>query len=288
MPRTTTTLTAAVDDYLTALRQIRASGGATGERSYYGPLENLLNAVGNTLKPKVLCVGELADQGAGHPDFGLYAAKQLQKGQPKEGQTPERGVVEVKSASDDAWLTADSAQVSRYWERYRLVLVTNTRDFVLVGEDTAGQPATLETYRLAETAEDFTRRLDTPRAFARDIGAGLGEYLCRALSHRAALTEPKDLAWASLGVTKLYYWGKNRVFRYWNCRCKKFSIPIASSGWRSESRRPSTACVPTRLTAWLNSRPTKSVSCAKDKEGYGESRPNSMGRSASRCPAFPC
>ena len=30
---------------------------------------------------------ELADQGAGHPDFGLYTAKQVQKGQPKEGQT---------------------------------------------------------------------------------------------------------------------------------------------------------------------------------------------------------
>ena len=26
-------------------------------------------------------------------------------------------------------------------------------------------------------------------------GAGLGEYLSRALSHRAALAEPKDLAW---------------------------------------------------------------------------------------------
>ena len=195
MPGTNAKLTTAVEDYLTDLRRIRASGGATAERSSYGPLANLLNAVGSTLKPKVFCVGELADQGAGHPDFGLYAAKQLQKGRLKEGQTPERGVVEVKSISDDTWLTAESAQVSRYWERYRLVLVTNTRDFVLVGEDTTGQPATLETFRLAETAEDFTRRLDTPRTFARDIGAGLGEYLCRALSHRAALTEPKDLAW---------------------------------------------------------------------------------------------
>ena len=195
MPGTTAELTTTVETYLTALRQIRASGGATGERSYYGPLENLLNAVGNTLKPKVLCVGELADQGAGHPDFGLYAAKQAQKGQPKEDQVPERGVVEVKSANDDAWLTAESAQVSRYWERYRLVLVTNTRDFVLVGEDPAGQPATLEAFRLAETAEDFAQRLEHPRAFARTVGAGLGEYLCRALSHRAALTEPKDLAW---------------------------------------------------------------------------------------------
>ena len=195
MPGTTTKLTAAVEDYLTALRRIRASGGATGERSSYGPLTALLNAVGNTLKPKVFCVGELADQGAGHPDFGLYAAKQLQKGQLKEGQTPERGVVEVKSANDDAWLTADSAQVSRYWERYRLVLVTNTRDFVLVGEDPTGQPVTLETFRLADNAEDFARRLEHPRVFARTVGAGLGEYLCRALSHRAALAEPKDLAW---------------------------------------------------------------------------------------------
>ena len=195
MPGTTTKLTTAVEDYLSDLCQRRVSGGATCERSYYGPLEKLLNAVGQTLKPKVICIGELADQGAGHPDFGLYAAKQLQKNQPKEGQIPERGVVEVKSASDDAWLTADSTQVSRYWERYRLVLVTNTRDFVLVGEDSTGQPVTLETFRLAETAEDFAQRLEHPRTFAREIGAGLGEYLARALSHRAALTEPKDLAW---------------------------------------------------------------------------------------------
>ena len=188
-------LTSAVETYLTELGQVRASGGATGERSYYGPLANLLNAVGGALKPKVLCVGELADQGAGHPDFGLYAAKQLQKNRPKEGQVPERGVVEVKAASDDAWLTAASPQVSRYWSRYRLVLVTNTRDFILVGEDTTGQPATLETFRLADSAETFNRLLETPRAFAREAGAGLGEYLARALSHRARLADPKDVAW---------------------------------------------------------------------------------------------
>ena len=195
MPGTNTTLTTAVETYLTELRHARASGGATGERSSYPALAGLLTAVGATLKPKVICVSELADQGAGHPDFGLYAAKQVQKGQPKEGQVPERGVVEVKSAHDDAWLTAESQQVSRYWSRYRLVLVTNTRDFVLVGEDAAGRSAILETFCLARDAEDFTRRLETPRAFARDIGTGLGEYLCRALAHRTALTEPKDVAW---------------------------------------------------------------------------------------------
>ena len=190
-----TKLTVAVETYLADLRRVSASGGATGERSSYGPLANLLNAVGATLKPKVFCVGELADQGAGHPDFGLYAAKQVQKGQPREGQIPECGVVEVKPVDDDAWLTAEGDQVSRYWNRYRLVLVTNTRDFVLVGEDAGGRPAKLETFRLAENAEDFRRRLEHPHTFAQEIGAGLGEYLSRALSHRAALTEPKDLAW---------------------------------------------------------------------------------------------
>ena len=188
-------LIAAVEAYFADLGHVRASGGATGERSSYGPLANLLNAVGTTLKPKVFCVGELADQGAGHPDFGLYAAKQVQRGRPREGQVPERGVVEVKGVEDDAWLTSESDQVSRYWGRYHLVLVTNTRDFVLVGTDGSGDPAKLETFRLAESTDDFWRRLEKPRAFARDVGAGLGEYLCRALSHRAALVEPKDLAW---------------------------------------------------------------------------------------------
>ena len=195
MSNTTTALTAAGETYFADLGRVRASGGATGERSSYGPLANLLNAVGATLAPKVFCVGELADQGAGHPDFGLYAAKQVQQGRRRAGQVPERGVVEVKAAGDDAWLTAAGDQVSRYWGRYRLVLVTNTRDFVLVGEDAAGRPTKLETFRLADDADTFVRRLETPRAFAREVGAGLGEYLTRALSHRAALAEPKDLAW---------------------------------------------------------------------------------------------
>ena len=195
MTGTHTKLAAAVEAYAADLARVRMSGGATSERSSYGPLANLLNGIGATLKPKVFCVQELADQGAGHPDFGLYAAQQMQKGRQREGQVPGRGVVEVKPADDDAWLTAASDQVTRYWGRYRLVLVTNTRDFVLVGEDAAGRPAKLETFRLAASANEFWRKIEKPRAFAREVGAGLGEYLARALSQRAALAEPKDLAW---------------------------------------------------------------------------------------------
>ena len=190
--------TSAVAAYFAELRRVRASGGATGERSAYGALTDLLNAVGDTLRPKVFCVPELADQGAGHPDFGLYTTRQTQRARDqrqRRGQLPERGVVEVKSVADDAWLTAAGAQVSRYWQRYRQVLVTNTRDFVMVGEDVNGQPVRLETFRLADSAADFNARLEHPRAFANEVGVGLGEYLCRALSNAASLAEPKDLAW---------------------------------------------------------------------------------------------
>ena len=188
-------LTAAVETWFAELGRLRASGGATGERSSYGPLAKLLDAVGATLRPKVFCVVEPANQGAGHPDFGLYTSKQVQKGRPRKGQLPERGVVEVKSAREDTRATGVREQASRYWGRYRLVLVTNLREFALIGPDAAGGEATLESFRLAESDAEFARRLERPRAFARETGAGLGEYLARALSHRAALAEPKDLAW---------------------------------------------------------------------------------------------
>ena len=184
----------AAEAYFAELRLVRASGGATDERSLYVPLANLLNAVGGTLRPTVFCVQELADQGAGHPDFGLYSTRQVQKGKPKTGQKPERGVVEVKPVGDDAWLTAAGDQVSRYWDAYRLVLVTNARDFVLMGEDAAGQPVRLETFRIAGSEAEFYGRLERPRALANEVGVGLGEYLGRVLSHSASLTEPRDLA----------------------------------------------------------------------------------------------
>ena len=197
MPANNKSLTMAVETYFDDLRKIGASGGGTGELSYYPPLSNLLNAVGGSLKPKVFCVSQLAHLGAGHPDFGLYAAKQVQKGQPKKGQgpLPECGVVEVKSADDDAWLTANSAQVSKYWELYRLVLITNTRDFVLLGENSQGNPVKLETFRLAGSNDDFKTKLQHPRAFANAAGPALSEYLGRALAHRSTLSEPRDLAW---------------------------------------------------------------------------------------------
>ena len=99
----------------------------------------------------------------------MYTTQQVQRGKPKPGQKPERGVIEVKPVVDDAWLTAAGNQVAAYWHGYRQVLATNFRDFVLVGEDAVGNPVRLESFRLAGSAVEFDAKLARPRAFANEV-----------------------------------------------------------------------------------------------------------------------
>src|SRR6266478_3303360 len=42
--------------YVRDLRDIRSSGANVPETSFYGPLANLLNEIGRTLKPRVRCI----------------------------------------------------------------------------------------------------------------------------------------------------------------------------------------------------------------------------------------
>lgn len=183
-----------VENYLRRIARNRETGTATGELTHYAALEELINAVGHDLKPKVFCVSQIANQGAGHPDFGLFTANQCQKGEPKPGILPERGVVEVKKVTDDTWLTADTQQISKYWKYYRLVLVTNYRDFLLIGEDSAGKAAKLESFSLAKDAVNFWERCARAKETSEEVGNVFGEYLRRVLSHAATLRDPKDVA----------------------------------------------------------------------------------------------
>ena len=185
-----------VQRYFARMAEVRSSGGATDELSYYGALENLLNGVGEALNPKVICNGQLRDAGAGQPDFGLYAAEQCQGAAPEPGQVklPARGVIEAKPPGEAVRKTAKSAQVRRYLERYGLVLVTNYREFLLIGKDAEGQAEQLENFQLAESEPEFWRRVQKPKKFAAEIGVQLGEYLSRVLSHQSVISDPEDLA----------------------------------------------------------------------------------------------
>lgn len=187
-----------LEAYLRELHDIRSSGAAVKETSYYPALSNLLNEVGRRLKPRVRCIINLANRGAGLPDGGLFTADQFQKpsdAEPPPGQLPARGVIEVKPTKDDAWTTADGKQVSRYWGKYRQVLVTNYRDFILVGQDAEGRPAELESFRLADNEKSFWAAGQHPRSLAERIGERFEEYLLRVMRHAAQLAAPEDVAW---------------------------------------------------------------------------------------------
>jgi hypothetical protein len=187
-----------LETYLTSLREIRSSGEAVDETSYYDALANLLNEIGKSLKPRVRCVLSLKNRGAGIPDGGLFTDEQLKKSRGEEKplpQSPARGVIEVKPTSDDAWITADSEQVSRYWGKYRQVLVTNYRDFVFVGQDAAGKPVKLESYRLADSEKAFWAGAAQPRKTANQHGPMFIEFAQRAMLHAAPIASPEAVAW---------------------------------------------------------------------------------------------
>jgi hypothetical protein len=186
-----------VTRYLDRLAEIRSTGGATNEKSYYSALERLLNDVGAVLRPQVICNGQLRNQGAGHPDFGLYSRQQCRRGQPREGQgeIPERGVIEVKGLNDKTWQTAATPQVTTYFDRYRLVLVTNYRDFRLIGEDHAGRPAQREFFSLAPDATIFWAAARRPHELVAVQAARFVEFLRRVLLNAAPLIRPEDVAW---------------------------------------------------------------------------------------------
>jgi hypothetical protein len=61
-----------LEEYIRELRDLRRSGAATREQSYYPARKNLLDAVGDQLKPRVRCIQNPANIGAGIPDLGLY------------------------------------------------------------------------------------------------------------------------------------------------------------------------------------------------------------------------
>jgi hypothetical protein len=145
----------------------------------------------------VHCIINPKNQGAGIPDGGFFTADQLPRaGEPDvHAQLPARGVMEVKGTGDDAWHTARSTQVTRYLDMYGQVLVTNYRDFVLLGRDAHGKRMELESYRLAESEMAFWVATADSSTLAEAQGGRFTEFLKRVMLYAAPLTNPADVAW---------------------------------------------------------------------------------------------
>lgn len=185
-----------VDRYLTSMGEIRRTGAAVPETSYYGALETLLNEVGGELSPRVRAVLTLRDEGAGLPDGGFFTADQIagEVEDPLAHVNPARGVVEVKAPGQPVAETAASEQVRRYAERYGQVLVTNYRAFLLVSSD-GGGVRQLEQFQLAADPGAFWSLTGQPHALDGGRRADLVDFLKRVMLWPAPIREPADLAW---------------------------------------------------------------------------------------------
>ena len=154
-------------------------------------------ATGKNLKPRVRCVIHIQNRGAGLPDGGLFTAEQFEKKaahEPKQGQLPSRGAIEVKAPREDATKVALGPQVTRYLDRYRQVLVISLRQFVLVGHDLDGSPTILEKFELADSESSFWEAAAHQRKTDERDGVRFAEYLKRVMLHAAPLAAPEDVA----------------------------------------------------------------------------------------------
>ncbi|MEM1054675.1 MAG: type ISP restriction/modification enzyme [Bacteroidota bacterium] len=184
--------------YLRDVHLIHRMGAGTKEASFYPALSALFNALGRDLRPQVHCLTELANTGAGHPDLGFYTADQLAPdgGLKKSATTPTRGVGEVKAVDHDLAALTESEQVSKYWTRYRQVLVTNLRQFAFISEDAHGNPIILERLSLGDSPGAFwATAAHADRLAGTEHEAEALAFFERCLRHAAPVEAPKDLAW---------------------------------------------------------------------------------------------
>ena len=185
-----------LEAFLLACLSVRRTAGGTSETSYYTPINNLLDAVGAGLRPKVRCVMQLKNLGAGSPDGGLFTSEQFDRKTSaiKDLSAPARGVIEVKSVAEPVDITTSSPQIDKYWKRYKLVLVTNLRDWQLIGER-KGRRVALERYTLAHGEASFWADLAAHPVNAEQAhGAAFVDFLQRVMQHSAPLADPQALA----------------------------------------------------------------------------------------------
>jgi len=173
------------------MRTARSFGAYTAETTFYTPLSNLLNTVGEALKPRVVFVAHPGSRGAGLPDGGLFPVANRRQTVPLPNQRPERGAVEIKPPGENLGALAQSEQVHRYLREYGLCLITNYHQFQLV-ELRHGAPSVMETYDFTRTADALWNLPATE--LAKRHAQTLPDFLARVLTRKVPLEKPKDVA----------------------------------------------------------------------------------------------
>ncbi len=179
--------------YLQRMRECR--GVVTPETGYYPPLQELLNAIGEELKPKVRIVSQPKGAAAGVPDFGFYTEEQLRRTRKSSApaEKPARGAAEIKPLSADIGELLNSEQVKKYALSSGVVLAANYREFALA-EMQNGAVREIDRRAIAASEEEFWQRAEHPQKTAAECAEEICQFLSRALSHNAPIASAEDLA----------------------------------------------------------------------------------------------
>lgn len=189
MPRSTAN---PVEHYIASMRTAHSLGAHTAETTFYTPFANLLNTIGERLRPRVHFQAHPGTHGASLADGGLFPLSGNTRREPLPGQLPERGAVEIKPPGTSLVTLKQSSQVRRYLETYGLCLITNYHQFQLLAL-VHGQPEVLESYDLTTTADALW---NFPlRDLATQHAETLADFLLRVMTRKVPLERPKDVAW---------------------------------------------------------------------------------------------
>lgn len=183
-----------VRNYLDHIRIVHNTGEAVPETSYYGALETLLNAIGGTVKPRVRCILNPRNRGAGIADLGLFTHSQVRDASRRSRSSwdldmPERGVVEAKPASWTLGAIAATEQVERYLQRYGQVLITNYREFQVIRLQDNGRTYSPIAQAVKDEAELWSGYIPSDNAQQQ-----FTDYVASFLTRGAPITSPEALA----------------------------------------------------------------------------------------------
>jgi hypothetical protein len=109
----------------------------------------------------------------------------------------------IAGLAEQTWQTADGAQASKYFGHYRLVLITNYREFRLIGADVDGKAAEYEKYTFANDATAFWGMRKRPPMTMGSILPRMAEYISRARAYAAtaAAFEKLPVIWTPQGAS---------------------------------------------------------------------------------------
>lgn len=182
----------ALRDYFQRMKEVKG-GQSAGETSYYDAIAQMMNAIAEALDIDLLCNPQIRSEDGKIPDYGLFSKSRCHA-DVAPGADPEFGVIEMKYLNEEVRDTAVGRQVGNYLESHGIVVVSNFREFLLLGIDRNGNPWELDFVSLAKSEDEFWKLVGDPTPAARKHADRLAEFVKQLPQGREDISDPEKVA----------------------------------------------------------------------------------------------